>query len=114
MRVNLNICDLAGLFMCEWVKLLQCLHQNKVSVEHNRLFVSDFDFFLLMDVIVGEKWLCTDLHSGACLDGSVTVASLSKSGSVSLPEKVGTGRGTGQAVGGEAAKYSTVHASSLE
>lgn len=73
MHVNLNICDLAGLFMCEWVKLLQCLHQNKVSVEHNCLFVFDFDFLLLMNVIVGEKWLCTDLHSGACLDVSVMV-----------------------------------------
>lgn len=58
-------------FLCEWVKLLQFLHQNKVSVEHNWLFVSDFDFLLLMDVIVGEEWLCTDLHSGACLVVSV-------------------------------------------
>lgn len=68
MHVNLNICDLAGLFMCERVKLLQCLHQNKVSVEHNWLFVSDFDLLLLMYVIVGGKWPCNDLHSDACLD----------------------------------------------
>lgn len=70
MRINLNVCDF---FMCEWVKLLQCLHQNKVSFEHNCLSVSDFDFLLLMDVIVGEKWLCNDLHSDACLDVSVVV-----------------------------------------
>lgn len=39
-----------------------------MSAEHNWLFVSDFDFLLLMDVTVGDKLLCTDLHCDACLD----------------------------------------------
>lgn len=33
----------------------------------------EFDFLLLMDVIVGGKWLCNDFHSDAYLDMSVTV-----------------------------------------
>lgn len=44
-----------------------------MSVEHNWLFVSDFDFLLSMDVIVGEKLLCNGLHCDACLDVSVMV-----------------------------------------
>lgn len=32
------------------------------------LFVPEFDFLLLMDVIVGGKWLCNDFHSDAYLD----------------------------------------------
>lgn len=59
--------------MCVRVKLLQCLHQNKVSVKHNWLFVSGFDLLLLMYATVGGKWLCNDLHSDACLEVSVMV-----------------------------------------
>lgn len=44
-----------------------------MSVEHNWLFVSDFDFLLLMNVIVGEEFLCNDFRCDACLDVSVMV-----------------------------------------
>lgn len=51
-----------------------------MSAEHNWLFVSDFDFLLLMDVTVGDKLLCTDLHCDACLDVCVGLQTVTVEG----------------------------------